>query len=157
MINCFKKKINDDYHDKAPCPSLVTQTSKGVFRWNSTTDQIIKQNCLYGGSVATHECKTASWININVSQCDYESNLTRYLNSLLNPSSNVSFDFNLKSIFNYQLINRLIEGRRNYQQNGKCLIEFYNFISNQTQFDSVFLDFNVTSIIDYQIIIRLWT
>ena len=64
LINCFKKKINDDYHDKAPCPSLVTQTSKGVFRWNSTTDQIIKQNCLYGGSVATHECKTASWINL---------------------------------------------------------------------------------------------
>ena len=48
----------------------------------------------------------------------------------------------MKSIFNYQLINRLIEGRRNYQQNGKCLIEFYNSISNQTQFDSVFLDFN---------------
>jgi hypothetical protein len=52
----FQKKINDDYHDIAPCPSLVTQTSKGVFRSNFTTDQIIKQNCLYGGSVATHEC-----------------------------------------------------------------------------------------------------
>ena len=141
------------------CPDTVTVTSKGVYMWNKTSDfdQIVEQACLNDGNMfASYECrlnsdnKTANWFNLNVTQCDYESNLTRNLNSLLLTPSNMSLNFSLNmtksNIIDYHLIIRIIQSRFRYgsiqnDYNGRFLIEFYNFLSKQP-LDDTFMDFN---------------
>ena len=151
FIQVLRTKTTDD-DDVKSCLPIETRTSRGVYRWNSTFfDQIIEQKCLFGAGVASYECSlsvngaNAYWYNLNVSQCDFESNLTRYLNSLLlsNATTDTRNYFNLtskSSLLDYQLVIRLIEG--NWRQNGGFLLDLYNFMSNETDFEETSVDFN---------------
>ncbi len=139
------------------CPDTVTITSKGVYKWNKTNEinRTIEQECLLNPEkYTTYDCrlqndnKTANWYNLNATECDFESNLTRYLNSLLKTTSNISLNFTLNmtksTTIDFQLIIRLIQSRfsKNKDQTGKFLIQFFNFLSNQTLEIDNFADFS---------------
>jgi hypothetical protein len=92
IINKLDKK---DDTKMLYCGEIITQTYKGVYKWPKTiANSKLSQKCAFGkrGNASDNvmiECrKDGNWADyIDVANCLFESNLTRYLHKLVESNS----------------------------------------------------------------------
>lgn len=98
---------------KQYCPEIITQTYKGIYKWPRTlANSKITQKCAFNPNTtnnrnefAIFECLAdGKWSDyMELSDCHFESNLTRYLNQLTKFSnSEISLENFIKKIVSIQ-------------------------------------------------------
>ena len=112
MLN--SEEIRIEIKDRIPanakyCQEIITKTYKGTYKWNRTlTNTKISQKCVINElKYATYECANdTKWSNLDIKPCHFESNLTQYLDRLLETGTNGN-----ETLIFTDIVNKLLKSK----------------------------------------------
>jgi hypothetical protein len=112
------KNIILNEQDLVYCPQMITKTFKGVYKWPKTmSNRTVKLECVINPSNHSRfDCLPGGkWSsNIDLTECQFESNLTRYLTEISTNEQNKRIDLD-------QFINNIVSNQIN--ENDVSLIQ----------------------------------
>ncbi|CAF0803966.1 unnamed protein product [Brachionus calyciflorus] len=109
QLNILEPNSEEPKAKSSYCPEIITQTYKGIYKWPRTlANSKVTQKCTGFNSSATYfaifECQSnGKWSDLmNLSDCLFESNLTKYLFDLNKEKRELNLEDFIKKIISIQ-------------------------------------------------------